>query len=76
MDIDYDKAVEQYIKHLAYVRNYNATHKEENKLRHRNYYYRIKSDPDKYELYLARRRNDYKAKKLSESSAKDTAIFY
>ncbi len=75
MDINYNKAVEQYNKHLAYVRNYNVTHKEENKLRHRNYYYRIKSDPEKYEAYLARRRNDYKAKKWSESSAKGTAIF-
>ena len=57
-----EKAKVYYEKHLKYMRNYNKNHKNVINDRAKKYYQKIKEDPEKYKLYLERRKNNYKRK--------------
>jgi predicted nucleotidyltransferase len=65
------QAEKMYERHLAYLRRYNATHKEMLKASAKRYYDTIKADPEKYAKYLERKREHarkYRDKKLNKST--------
>jgi hypothetical protein len=57
------KAVQQYNKHLDRVRKYNQDHKPELNKKSREYFQKIKSNPEKYEAYKKQKRLQYQKKK-------------
>ena len=58
-NIDTEKAVEQYKKHLQRLKAYNETHKERILQSARASFQRLKADPEKYELYKEKKRQYY-----------------
>lgn len=60
MEIEKSKAEIFYEKHLERVRNYNKANKEKMRERSKEYFKRIKADPEKYKLYLEQKRVKYK----------------
>jgi hypothetical protein len=65
------QAEKMYERHLAYLRRYNATHKDMLKASAKRYFETIKADPEKYAKYLERKREHarkYRDKKLNKST--------
>lgn len=58
-----NKLVERHKKQLNRVRKYNQDHKEELNLKSREYFKKIKEDPEKYKKYLETKRQKYKEQK-------------
>lgn len=58
-----DKAKLMYEKHLERMRNYSKNHKEKARETAKKQYQKIKEDPEKYKLYLERRKKEYHARK-------------
>lgn len=58
-----DKAKIMYEKHLERMRNYSKNNREKTRDTAKKVYQKIKEDPEKYKLYLERRRNEYHARK-------------
>jgi len=54
------KAEKFYLKHLERMRNYNKAHADEIRARARDHFKKIKEDPNKYNLYLEKKRQRYK----------------
>jgi len=48
--------------HLDNVKRYQAKNKDKMRLKSRRYMEKLKSDPDRYEEYLEKRRNYYHSK--------------
>lgn len=58
------KAMKQYLKHLEHMKNYAKKHPEKFRGKHqKKSWEKLKSDPDRYALYLEKKRNKYKQKK-------------
>jgi hypothetical protein len=47
-------------KKLERMKNYNKSHSDTINLRAREYFKKLKADPEKYKLYLKRKRDQYK----------------
>lgn len=60
MEVQKSKAEIYYEKQLARVRKYNEAHREELNAKSREYFQKIKADPDKYTLYKEQKRKKYK----------------
>lgn len=58
-----NKLVERHKKQLERVRKYYQDHKEEQNAKSREYFKKIKEDPEKYMIYLEAKRCRYKEKK-------------
>ena len=58
--MEQSKAEKFYLKHLETMRNYNKNHAEVIRARAREHFKKIKEDPDKYKLYLEKKRKRYK----------------
>lgn len=58
-----DKAKVMYEKHLERMRNYSKNHREKTRETAKKQYQKIKEDPEKYKLYLERRKKEYHARK-------------
>jgi hypothetical protein len=59
------KAVEQYNKHLERLRIYNTKNKDKlNQLSKQYYYDKIKTDPEKYRIYLEKRKEYQKQRRI------------
>jgi hypothetical protein len=72
-----DKAKLMYEKHLERMRNYSKNHREKTRETSKKIYQKIKEDPQKYKLYLEKRRNQYharKQKKLLNSVVENDAV--
>lgn len=54
------KLIERHKKQLERVRKYNQDHKDELNAKSREYFKKIKEDPEKYKLYLENKRKKYK----------------
>jgi hypothetical protein len=61
-----EKAILCYEKQLARVRKYNESHKEDLNAKSREYFQKIKADPERYKLYKEQKRNKYKNKKTTD----------
>lgn len=61
------KAQIYYEKHLKYMRDYTQKNKEKGIERSKLAYKEIKADPEKYKLYLERKRELYKLNKTKKS---------
>lgn len=62
-----DKAKIMYEKHLERMRNYSKNNREKTRDTAKKVYQKIKEDPEKYKLYLERRRNEYHARKQKKA---------
>lgn len=58
-----DKAKMMYEKHLERMRNYSKNNREKTRETSKKQYQKIKEDPEKYKLYLERRKKEYHARK-------------
>lgn len=58
-----EKATIFYQKHLERMRTYSKNHREKTRETAKKAYQTIKNDPEKYKLYLERRRIEYKNRK-------------
>lgn len=58
--MDKSKAEIFYERHLERVRKYNQVNKEKMRERSREYFKKIKADPEKYKIYLEQKRSKYK----------------
>lgn len=58
--MDKSKAEIFYERHLERVRKYNQVNKEKMRERSREYFKKIKADPEKYKIYLEQKRAKYK----------------
>ena len=59
------KAIEQYNKHLERLRKYNTKNKDKlNQLSKQYYYDKIKNDPEKYKLYLEKKKEYQKQRRI------------
>lgn len=54
-----------YERHLARLRTYYAANRETMKERMTSRYHQMKEDPEKYQEYLAKKRERYHAKKAA-----------
>jgi hypothetical protein len=54
------KAEKFYLKHLERMKNYNKEHADVIRARAREQFKKIKEDPEKYKLYLEKKRKRYK----------------
>jgi vacuolar-type H+-ATPase subunit H len=54
------KAEQFYKRHLERLRKYNQEHADVIRARAREHFKKIKEDPDKYKLYLEKKRLRYK----------------
>ena len=61
--INIEAAVNFYKKQLVNMRNYNKRHSDVVNKRSRDYFQKIKADPEKYKLYLEKKKDYYKNKK-------------
>lgn len=61
-------ALNLYEKHKEAGKRYRQTHKEKMAELSKNYYYRMKEDPEKYKKYLERCRKKYIPKKQREAT--------
>jgi hypothetical protein len=59
-------AERHYVNHLKAVSKYTKTHTEKNRQKSRDFYERLRADPEKHKLFLESRRNVYKEKKLKK----------
>lgn len=59
-NVDVEKALLCYNKQLARIRKYNEAHREELNAKAREYFKKIKEDPEKYKLYKEQKRKKYK----------------
>jgi hypothetical protein len=67
------KAVEQYNKHLERLRVYNAKNKDKlNQLSKQYYYDKIKTDPEKYKIYLDKRKEYQKQRRIYKKKVATT----
>lgn len=55
-----NKLVERHQKQLERVRKYNQDHKGELNAKSREYFKKLKEDPEKYKKYLEAKRKKYK----------------
>lgn len=55
-----NRLVKNHNKQMERVRQYNITHKEVLNAKSREYFKRIKEDPEKYKKYLEAKRQKYK----------------
>lgn len=58
------KALQCYEKQLARIRKYNEIHREELKEKSKEYFQKIKADPERYKLYKEKKRKSYKENKM------------
>lgn len=59
------KAIEQYNKHLERLRVYNTKNKDKlNQLSKQYCYNKIKNDPEKYRIYLEKRKEYQKKRRI------------
>lgn len=56
-------AYEHYAKHKNAMRKYYESNKEKYRERAKKYYQSVRSDPEKYKIYLAKKREDIKEKR-------------
>lgn len=70
-NMETEKAKSYYEKHLEYMRNYNKNHRDITNERAKKYYQKLKEDPDKYKLYLEKRRNKYKIKRVKQEQEEE-----
>ena len=66
-NIDTEKAIQQYKKHLQRLKEYNNTHKEQILQSARSSFQKLKADPEKYDLYKEKKRQYYHNKKKSST---------
>lgn len=62
-----DKAKLMYERHLERMRNYSKNHREQTRETSKKQYQKIKEDPEKYKLYLEKRRKEYHARKAKKA---------
>jgi uncharacterized protein YeaO (DUF488 family) len=63
MDVNQDyvaKLVERHQKQLERVRKYNKEHRDELNAKSKEYFKKLKEDPEKYKVYLEAKRAKYK----------------
>lgn len=65
--INIDAAVNFYKKHLKHMRDYNKENAEVINKRSRDFFQKIKADPEKYKLYLEKKKEYYKNKKMRKN---------
>ncbi len=71
-NIDTEKAVEQYKKHLERLKAYNNLHKDKIRETARASFQKLKSDPEKYALYKEKKRQYYhKSKQQKEQEGEN-----
>jgi hypothetical protein len=63
--LNQDKAITYYEKHLNRLRHYNETHRDQIRSSVKQAYHRMKEDPEKWEAYKAKKR-DYYAKQKKD----------
>lgn len=63
MDDKQEKAIRFYEKHLERLRKYNDTHREQIRLSAKNSYIKMRDDPERYEVFKAKKRQYYHSKK-------------
>lgn len=56
-------AENHYKNHLKAVAKYQKTHPEQNKIKSKKAYEKLKNDPEKYQAVLEKRKLNYRAKK-------------
>ena len=66
-EINVDAAVNFYKKQLVHMRNYNKRNSEVINKRSREYFQKIKADPEKYKLYLEKKKDYYILKKKKKN---------
>lgn len=69
-----DKAKVMYERHLERMRNYSKNHREKTRETSKKQYQQIKEDPEKYKLYLERRKKEYHARKAKKIQQKAIPI--
>jgi hypothetical protein len=67
-----EKAKFMYEKHLERMRNYSKNHREKTRETAKKQYQKIREDPEKYKLYLERRKKEYHARKQKKLQKTDT----
>ena len=59
-NVHVEKALLCYNKQLARIRKYNEAHRDELNAKAKEYFKKIKEDPEKYKLYKEQKRKRYK----------------
>ena len=66
---DQEKALKLYNYYINYYPKYNQEHKEEIREKMKTQYYKMKADPEKWEQFKAKRRENYKNKKAQKTES-------
>jgi hypothetical protein len=72
-----DKAKIMYERHLERMRTYSRNHRDKTRETSKKQYQQIKDDPEKYKLYLERRKKEYhtrKAKKIQQKEILEPTV--
>lgn len=64
-----DTAIKHYQNHLKAIKKYQQTHPEKMNQKSRDYYKKIKEDPDRYAKFQETKRQYYQKKKQESASA-------
>jgi len=71
-NLSYDeKSKMMYERHLERMRNYSKNHRDKTRETSKKQYQQIKDDPEKYKLYLERRKKEYHARKAKKIQQKE-----
>jgi hypothetical protein len=65
-NVKVEKALLCYNKQMARIRKYNDVHREELNTKAKEYFKKIKEDPERYELYKEQKRKKYKELKSKQ----------
>lgn len=66
-EINIEVAVNAYRKKLVHMRNYNKRNSEVINKRSRDHFQKVKADPEKYKLYLEKKKKYYILKKMKKN---------